>query len=214
MDSQTTTAPNAEVDAWAAKLDRLRNRKPLERVVTFHDEEAAEAAEQAREHLTRTERRVRSEVRANRRDSEEGVDDLEQEVSAHADVIAARAALVAAEQEQEAAAVAVRVRGLGSDIYVDLQAQYPPTAEQAKQGQEYDVSRFAPALVSACSVDDISVKQAAHLIGGQYPVVDVHGVETGQWKTVPASLNQGEASLLFTTCIGVNQGSRATLGKA
>ena len=214
MSTTDTSNQNTEVDAWAAKINRLRNRKPMERAVTFHDEEAAEIADAAREALKRAEKRARSEVVAHLEPEQITTEIVAAGISADAAVIENRAAVVEAERGQADAAVILRVRALGSDVYVELQAEFPPTSQQEKEGQEYDVTKFAPALVSACSVDDVSVKQAAHLLGGQYPVLGSDGAETGRWKSVPSTLNQGEAALLFTTCVGVNQGSRATLGKA
>lgn len=47
--------------------------------------------------------------------------------------------------------VTVKYRALPSNDYDELQAAHPPTAEQKRNGQIYNVDTFAPALISAVS---------------------------------------------------------------
>lgn len=44
-------------------------------------------------------------------------------------------------------------RAIGSKDYDDLMAEHPPTGEQKKQGLNYNVSTFAPALLSHICVE-------------------------------------------------------------
>lgn len=47
----------------------------------------------------------------------------------------------------------LRYRAIGSKEYDDLVAKYPPTREQQKEGAAYNVDLFAPALISAVSLE-------------------------------------------------------------
>jgi len=193
MSTETVKNPNSEVDAWAAKVAKLRGRKTLERPVVFHDDDTSEAAEQARVVAGHVEAAARK-VAQVALDIKNPIDPLVvAAVDEDPNVIEARAGVAAAEKAQADASTSLRVRGLGSDLYEELQGEHPPTDKQAKNGEEYNVKTFAPALVSACCTDPLTVEFAAELLG--------------------TILNQGEAAVLFNTCIGVNQGARVSLGK-
>lgn len=61
----------------------------------------------------------------------------------------------------EAIELTIRYRALSAKEYDDLQAKFPPTAAQKKDGAIFDVDGFAPALISACAIDPpISVEDA------------------------------------------------------
>lgn len=47
----------------------------------------------------------------------------------------------------------LRYRAIGSKEYDDLVAKYPPTTAQKKEGAAYNVDLFAPALISAVSLE-------------------------------------------------------------
>lgn len=193
MSTQTKTKPNTEVDEWAAKLSRLRNRKPLERPLTFHDEDTASATDEGRVVAGRAEARARKEAQAALSIKDPTDPKVEAAVSADKTVIETRAKVTDLEAEQADAAVVLVVRGLGSDLYEEMQGEHPPTPAQAKRGEEYNVKTFAPALVAACVVGPMTVEFADELL-----------------TTI---LTNGEAAILFNTCVAVNQASRVTLGK-
>lgn len=58
----------------------------------------------------------------------------------------------------------LRFRAIGSVEYDDLVAKHKPTPQQAKDGAAYNVDTFAPALISAVSLDpSLSVEDATAL---------------------------------------------------
>lgn len=55
----------------------------------------------------------------------------------------------------------IRYRAISSRAYDDLVAAHPPTEKQKKDGSVYNIDTFAPALISAVSLDPkLSVEQA------------------------------------------------------
>jgi hypothetical protein len=61
-------------------------------------------------------------------------------------------------------AVLMKYRALPSKKYDEMIEAHPPTAEQKKQGQIYNIDTFAPALISAVSYEPLlSVEEAAEI---------------------------------------------------
>jgi hypothetical protein len=159
-------------------MERLRNRKPPERTLLVRlDDSAVEAARKARSDLHT------AQVRANA--AEEG------DTGPALALEQAEQRLRDAETALAAATVELTFRGMPRDAYEQLIAECPPGEDQAAEGQTYDPELFAPALVSACSVDAMPVEDARELL---------------------TSLSQLEAGVLFETCIGLNETARMDYG--
>lgn len=77
----------------------------------------------------------------------------------------------------------MRLRAISSRAYDRMQGDHPPTAKQKAEGAAYNPDTFAPALVSACSLDPkLSVAQATELY------------ESDEWSS-------GEFGGLFVECL-------------
>lgn len=213
----STAEPITAADkAWDAKMARLAARKPLQRVVTMVDEDLVNAEKEAEIELGRAEIRARAAADAKHADVKDEVEKrtlVAKSIERDREVVARRKDHEAAIVARDDAEIKLTMRGLGAHVYEAMQADYPASKDQREKGQAYNIDRFAPALVSACCTDPMTPKQAASLMGGEYEVLDEDGAGTGDWVKVAASLNFGEASLLFTTAVGVNEGSKARLGK-
>lgn len=135
---------------WAAKMDRLRNRKPAERTLLIRlDDASVDAARAART------ARQSAQVAANASPDDD---------AAQARLELAEQTLAGAEADLALATVSLTFRSLPRDSYEQLIADCPPTAEQEADGQTYDPETFAPALVSACCTDDMPVADAKELL--------------------------------------------------
>lgn len=221
--TETTTEPTAPVNdgeavnAWAAKLARIKARKPLERSYTLHDEELQDAADATLEALTRAHERARKAGHAalegdfDAEDAAGLMNAVQAYVDADEDVITAERAHAEAVQAAKDADEVLTMRAIGATAFEDLTASCPPTAEQAKRGEDYNVKRFAPLLIAACCTENMTVAQAASLVGGEVEVITPG--EPPKWEKVEGVLNQGEASMLFGLAVAVNQNARVSLGK-
>ena len=209
--------PEQAVSAWAAKLTRIKTRKPLERSYTFHDEDLQDAADETLEALQRAHERARKAGLAalsgdfDAEDAAGLMNAVQAYVDADEDVVTAEANHQAAVQAAKDADEVLTLRAIGATAFEDLTASCPPTAEQAKRGEDYNVKRFAPLLIAACCTEDMTVAEAASLVGGEVEVVTPG--EPAKWDKVEGVLNQGEAAMLFGLAIAVNQNARVSLGK-
>jgi hypothetical protein len=220
MSTDTQTVPDTQpetVSAFAAKLNRIRSRKPLERTYTFLDEDLLEEVERLSEEAGRQIIRARAEAHAHLDDAYEADDSeglgaaVEAYIDKDAGVVKARRAKAKAEKAAKDAEEVLVLRAIGATAFEDLATQCPPTAEQAKRGEEYNVKRFAPLLIAACSVDEMTPADAASLVGGEVEVVEPG--KPSRWDKIEGCLNQGEAALLFGLAGSVNQNARVSLGK-
>lgn len=194
--TDTTTAvpepPAAAVakDAhWAAKMARLRGRRLAERSLSIcDDQDAKTAVTDAAMGLARARAAALAEC------TEQGIREEQRDawVSSNPQVLAADAALSQAQQGLEEATVKLTFRALPRPVWEQLLREHAPTEEQADQGMEYNVDTFPAALISASSVDGMSVDDARELLD--------------TWS-------DADAKALFTTALMVNQTLRADLGK-
>ncbi|MGW6238368.1 hypothetical protein [Streptomyces sp. NPDC055094] len=189
----TTVDPPAAAVArdphWAAKMARLRARKLPERRVSFTDDQALrQAVTEAALCLVKARnaalnRALVQDVPEERR---------EEWVQTQPDVLAADSSLAGANRALEEGTIRLTMRGLPRPLWEQLLAEHPPTEEQADRGHEYNVLTFPAALISATSVDGMSVGEAQELL-------DTWG--------------DADAKALFTAALLVNQTGRADLGK-
>ncbi|MFB7082151.1 hypothetical protein [Streptomyces sp. NPDC056308] len=187
------TEPPAQAVAkdphWAAKMARLRARRLPERTISFMDDpQLKTAVTDAALGLAKARTAAASES------IEQGVEEAGREewVQALPDVLAAGAALDQANAALEAATLRLTFRALPRPVWEQLVREHPPTEAQADVGHEYNVESFPAALISACSVEGMSVSEAQELL-------DTWG--------------EADAKALLMAAMVVNQTMRADLGK-
>jgi len=171
--SSTATPPAAAVakDAhWAAKRDKLRSRvRPTATMTICDDQAARQALDSARQDVLRA------------------------QISGDAPKTAtAEAALADAQAAFDDAAIVLTFQALRRTDFEDLKAGHPPTEAQADEGQIVNVETFGPALISACSLDGLTVEDATSFLT--------------EWSA-------GEAAQLFNTSWDLQEAIRADLGK-
>jgi hypothetical protein len=220
MTTITKTVPDEQtetVSAFAAKLNRIKARKPLERSYTLLDEDLIDAAERAEEETGRQMARARAEAHAELDDQydvehqAELVAAVEVAINKDTGVRKARKTQEAAQKAAEDAEEKLWLRAIGATAFEDLVTLCPPTAEQAKRGEDYNIKRFAPLLIAACCTEEMTPADAASLVGGEVEVIEPG--KASRWDKIEGCLNQGEASMLFSLAGAVNQNARVHLGK-
>lgn len=168
---------------WSATMAKLRAKKPIEHPfsIVVDDNVQVELLD-----ATTALREARWRLDAG------GESTSEQIAALRADVDGCEARVAQCEQALEDATVRLTFRALPRPGYERLLAEHPPTDEERSEGRGYYVETFAPALISACSVDGMSVEEATELL------------ET--W-------NQAEAAGLFQAALVVNQAARFRLDR-
>lgn len=136
---------------WAAKMERLRARTAPTATLRICDDEAAKA-ELARTELLQ--RRTADEV-----DLEPDDPDVKRRAAN-----AAAAVERAQQRVEDATLVVLHFRGLPRPNFLALMKEHPPTEQQAEDGHEWNEDTFGPALISAASVDGMSVQDAGELL--------------------------------------------------
>lgn len=72
------------------------------------------------------------------------------------------------DESDESVELELRFRAISSREYDALVAKFPPTHKQKEDGAAYDVDRFAPALISAVSLDPkLSVEDATQIYNSE-----------------------------------------------
>ncbi|WP_030756540.1 hypothetical protein [Streptomyces sp. NRRL F-5135] len=178
----TTSEPPAAAVAqdahWAAKMQRLRDRRLAEAVFTVCDDldvkrryDRAARAKDTAETLLNT--------------TTDGDTDAQKEADA------AREEWTAAKTAYDAAAIPIRLRALPRTAMEALYAEHKPTEEEQEEGRDWAPS-FHAALISAASVDGMTVDEAQELLD--------------TWSLA-------EANALFNAALSVQQTTRSDLGK-
>ncbi|KQP81570.1 hypothetical protein [Aeromicrobium sp. Leaf291] len=191
---KATTDASVADEVWATKREKLRRRGRKTRHFDFLDEDLEAELEQAQNVVGVAELACRKATEAQHADSTHAVREkaVADALRANRKVTSARKKLTLAQKKRDEGTVRIYLRGLGSDVYDALVSEHPPTDADRAKGRDYALATFAPALVAACSLDDMTEEDAADLI---------------------ASLSQGESSLLFATAVEVNQVAQVSLGK-
>lgn len=136
---------------WSAKMDRLRQRKPLEAYVTITlDDQAKTAASKAEMDLAAARARVE---RQNGKADEK-----------HPEVVKARKAAEAAQGHLTDSTIKLGFRSLPRDVYESLMADHPPAPDQEAKGEVFNLDTFPAALVAACSIDGMPLEDAQELL--------------------------------------------------
>lgn len=74
------------------------------------------------------------------------------------------------------------LQAVSPSVMDQLQADNPPNKEQKARGASFDINKFAPALIAACSAEpEITAEDMQEII------------ESGNWST-------GEVNFLFDAC--------------
>lgn len=177
----TIDAAVARDPHWSATMAKLRAKKPIEHPFALVVDDNVQTALQDAATALRE---------AHTRLNAGGEPTAEQVETLRADVDACEVRVAEARQALEDATVRLTFRALPRPAYEQLLAEHPPTDEEREQGRAYDVETFAPALISACSAEGMTVEEATELL------------ET--W-------NQAEAGGLFQAAVVVNQAARFRL---
>lgn len=183
MSKTATPAPPAAAVAkdphWAAKMQRLRERKPLESYVTIiTDDEAKTAAVRAEAELAVA--RAGAEQNSGK-DSEKDPN-----------VKAAKARADEAKQRLEDATIRLGFRALPRDVYENLLAEHPATKEMEEKGEFYNVDTFPAALLAACSVDGMTLEDAQELLSTWNQSEAVSLFQAAQWVNTMSRLELGK----------------------
>jgi hypothetical protein len=146
---------NTPEQQWAAKQKRLDSLKPAVAAFTICDDPdlrqrladakaSAEDAETLLRNLTAEDEPSRplAEQRAER----------------------ARAELAAAQQAFDKRAVALRFTAIPRKDLEDLQSKHPASEQEEADGADFAMDTFAPALISAASLDGMPVDYARHCL--------------------------------------------------
>ncbi|MFB9558638.1 hypothetical protein [Streptomyces roseoviridis] len=149
MPKTTATPPPAAVakDAhWAAKLERLRSRKPATSTLTICDDHTVrQTLAEAQERHTRA----------------RTIADAHPDEPVHAAALkAAEDALAQAQAAFDAEAIVLTFRALPRTEFEEMKAAHPPTEEQAEDGQIVNVETLGPELIAAACVDGLTVDDA------------------------------------------------------
>lgn len=178
----TKPAPPANAVAkdahWSASLERLRNRQRPTATLTICDDQDVK---QRLSYAKQTERNAQAHAEAYPQDAN-GARLLED----------AKAALAAAQEAYDTEAIVLRFQALERPHWEALRKAHPPTEEQADDGIAVNVEALAPELISAASVDGITVEDA---------------------KAFLDTWGEGEAAQLFQTAWDLQNHSRMDLGK-
>lgn len=192
----TSTPPSVE-DAWAAKIVKLRARKPAETFLTIPDEDALAVVAAKREGYLQ----ARTEARKALPDAGSlSSTEVEAFLSSDVKVKRAHTALEKAVTDAGEAEVTFHFRALPPDAYEALQGEHPPTDAQAARDMLYNTDTYIPALISLSSVMPLTVDDALGLI-------------TPDPATGAVAFNQGDVLAIVQTIRDVNERPRMMLGK-
>ncbi|MEU4095499.1 hypothetical protein [Streptomyces sp. NPDC026673] len=202
MTTSTTIEPPAAAVAkdahWAAKMARLRARKLPERTMSICDDHVAKAAvTDAALSLAKARAAALAEC------VEQGIreDQREAWVASNPQVVAADAALTAAQGTLAEVTLTLTFRALPRPAWEQLLREHAPSEAQADKGMEYNVDTFPAALISACHVERDA------------DGAEVDGMSEADAHELLDTWPDAEAKALFTAALVINQTIRADLGK-
>ncbi|CAL9666862.1 hypothetical protein SUDANB145_07204 (plasmid) [Streptomyces sp. enrichment culture] len=93
----------------------------------------------------------------------------------------AEGAVSAAQKAYDKASVTLRFTALERRALEDLQRQHPPKEEAEATGDDFDLGTFAPALISAASLDGMPVEDAKHFLD-TWSTADAQGLWRAAWS--------------------------------
>jgi predicted NBD/HSP70 family sugar kinase len=89
--------------------------------------------------------------------------------------------LAEAQKAFDKGSVTLRFTALQRKDLEALQKQHPPTEEDEADGQDYAMAGFAPALISAASLDGMPVEDAQHFLD-TWSTADATGLWRAAWS--------------------------------
>lgn len=168
----------AQDSHWAQSLERLRNRqRPTATLTICDDQDLKDRLAYAKQ----IERRAQTQADTN-----------PDSADATALLAEAQTKLAEAQAAYDQEVIVLRFQALKRADFETLKAAHPPTEEQADEGESVNVETLAPVLISAASLDGITVEQAAEFLE--------------EWAA-------SEAAELFHTAWDIQLHSRQDLGK-
>jgi len=174
-------------DALQARLDGLK--RPTATLTICPDDDARQRLNVAKAELQGAE-----EYLASLADPAEG-DNLEalnaEKAAAETRVKAAKSELTAAQKAFDKTAITLTFQALERQKLIDLEKEHPASEEEEANGAEH-ASSFAPALVSASSVDGMPLEYARHCLD--------------TWSL-------GDSTDLYNAAVSVQRAQRTDLGK-
>lgn len=180
MQKKTTTEPPTDTasEHGASVRDRLRNRQRPTSTLTICDDYQLKQALATAKFMHQ-----RIKAQAEESPDEPGT------AKALAD---AEAALAKAQATFDGAAIVLRFQALEREAFEELKDAHPPTEEQAEDGADWNIKTWGPALISAASLDGITLEDAAHYM---------------------LTWSNNEAVQLYDAAFAVQTQSRMDLGK-
>ncbi|WP_232107748.1 hypothetical protein [Streptomyces gossypiisoli] len=162
--------PRAEAPAegaWAAKMNRLRQRtRPQNKLRICDDDRLRQRVEEAAQRAQRA--RIFAEA------SPEDESAQQRAAEAEASVEQARA-------ELDGASEFLTFLALPRPVLEELIAQHPPTEQQAEEGAVFNPDTFPAALVSAASFDGMSREEAEELLN-TWSAPDANALWEAAWQ--------------------------------
>lgn len=184
MPAKTTTAPTPPAAAvaadahWAATQERLASRtRPTAALTICDDLDVRVALDTAKSILRRT---------------KAAAEDRQDDTTGPIAVARAEQDLADAQAAFDEVAIVLRFRALPRKDFEALKKAHPATEEQAEDGHDINVESLGPELISASSVDGMTVDAAREYLD--------------TWS-------EAEAAELFNAAWGVQQTTRMDLGK-
>ncbi|MFF9787201.1 hypothetical protein [Streptomyces nigrescens] len=163
----STASPDAQ---WAKIAKRLDNRKPAVAKMVICDD---------------MELRARlNEAKAAATDAEAHLNNVSEDDPARS-VLQLRADQAAADQEQaqkdfDKVAIVLRFKALPRPELEDLENKHPASEVEEAEGESYAMETFAPALISAASLDGMPVDYAKHCLD-TWPAADAQDLWRAAW---------------------------------
>lgn len=177
-----TPAPPAQAVAadahWAATRERLRSRqRPTAPLTICDDLTVKKALEEAKFVLRRI---------------DIGLEETPDDADLKKDRATAAAALDAAQAAFDEVAIVLRFQALRRPDFEDMKRRHPPTESQAEDGFAVNVESIGPELISASSLDGMTLEDAKYYLE--------------EW-------GEGEAAALFSTAWNIQSNARMDAGK-
>ncbi|MFF3951383.1 hypothetical protein ACFYYN_42340 [Streptomyces sp. NPDC001902] len=179
-------------------MARLRARKLPERTMSICDDQTARAAvTDAALSLAKARAAALAEC------THQGIweDRRQAWVASNPQVLAADAALTAAQDTLAEVTLTLTFRALPRPAWEQLVRDHAPTEAQADKGMEYNDDTFPAALISACHVERDA------------DGAEVDGMSEADVQELLDTWPDAEAKALFTAALVINQTIRADLGK-
>jgi hypothetical protein len=164
MTTSTTTW-----DAMQRRLDALK--RPTAAFTICEDLEAKQRLARAKSSADEAEQALAAAT---------GADDADR-TALEAQAKDAKAELATAQKAFDKASITLRFTALERKELAALQAAHPPTEEDEAEGDDFHSDTFAPALISAASLDGMPLDYARHCLDS-WSASDARGLWNAAWQ--------------------------------